>query len=136
MAFLPFVDTNVFLRHIRQDHLDHSPRATAYMTRIRRGELVVQTNVLVISEVVFTLQSFYRYSKPAVANVLLPLINLPGLKIPAKPRLRRALALYALYNVSFVDAYLAALAQQRRLSELVSFDRNYDRILGVPRIEP
>ena len=136
MAQLPLIDANIFLRHLRQDHADHSPRATEYVTRIRRGELVAETNLLVISEVVYTLQSVYRQNKPTVVNALLPLVELPGLRIPAKARLRRALALYVRYNVSFVDAYLAVLAQQRRLSELVSFDRNYDRNPGVPRIEP
>jgi len=40
------------------------------------------------------------------------------------------------YNLSFVDAYLAVLTQQQRLPELVSFDRNYDRVPGIRRVEP
>jgi len=35
---LPFVDTNIFVRHFRQDHADHSPRATAFLTRIESGQ--------------------------------------------------------------------------------------------------
>lgn len=133
---LPAVDTNIFVRHIRQDHPDHSPRATAYLLRIRRGELVAQTNELVIAEVVYVLQSFYRMSKPAIVNALLPIIVLPNLKILNKARLRTALDWYARYNVSFVDAYLAVMTQQQKLPGLVSFDRNYGRIPNIPRIEP
>ena len=136
MAPLPLIDANLFVRHIRQDHPNHSSRASDYFGRIETGELVAETNALVISEVVYTLQSFYRESKPAIAASLLPLTELPGLKIPAKARLHRALALYVRYNLSFVDAYLAALAQQRRLPELVSFDHDYDRVPGVTRVEP
>jgi predicted nucleic acid-binding protein len=28
---LPFLDTNILLRHLSQDHPDHSPRATALL---------------------------------------------------------------------------------------------------------
>lgn len=34
MTALPFLDTNVFLRHLVQDHDDHSPRATLYFNPI------------------------------------------------------------------------------------------------------
>jgi len=135
-ARLPLIDSNIFLRHIRQDHPDHSLRSSAYIARIEAGELTVTTNELVVFETVYTLQSFYHMSKPDIAAVLLPIIALPGLKIPSKARLRRTLDWYVRYNLSFVDAYLAVLAQQQGLPELVSFDRNYDRVSGVRRVEP
>lgn len=135
-AALPIIDANVFIRHIRQDHPDHSLRASAYLLRIRRRELAAQTNELVLSEVVYVLQSFYQMNKPAIAAALLPLIALPNLKIPNKARLRRTLDWYVRYNLSFVDAYLAVLTEQQGLPALVSFDHNYDRIPGVARVEP
>jgi len=88
VARLPLIDSNVFLRHIRQDHPDHSLRASAYLARIEAGELTAKTNELVLFETVYTLQSFYRMSKPDIAAVLLPIIALPSLKIPDKVRLR------------------------------------------------
>jgi predicted nucleic acid-binding protein len=133
---LPLVDTNVFVRHFRQDHPDQSPRATAYMQRIRRGELVAPTNELVLSETVHILQSIYQMTKPAIAEALLTLIALPNLKILHKARLRKTFDWYVRYNVSFIDAYLSVLTQQQELPELVSFDRNYDRIPGIARVEP
>jgi predicted nucleic acid-binding protein len=65
---LPFLDTNVLLRHFLDDHADHSPRATAYLQRI--------------------------------------------------------------------DAYFAALMEQLKLTEIVSFDRDFDRVPGLTRVEP
>ena len=135
-AALPVVDANIFVRHLRQDHADHSPRASAYIGRIETDGLVAQTTELVVSETVYVLQSVYRMSKPAIAAALLPLIALPNLKIPHKARLRTTLDWYVRYNVSFVDAALAVLVQEQKLPAVVSFDRNYDRIPGTPRDEP
>lgn len=91
---------------------------------------------MVLFETVYVLQSIYKMSKPEIAQALLPLINLPGLKIPNKARLRRVFDWYVRYNLSFVDAYLAVLTREQKLPALVSFDRNYDRIPGVVRVEP
>ncbi len=133
---LPLVDANVFLRHLRQDHAQFSPRATAYIARISRRELTVETNALVLMETVYVLQSVYKMPKAAIADALLLLVALPGLRIPNKRRLRKVFDWYVRYNLSFVDAYLAVLVEQQGLPELVSFDRNYDRIPGIHRVEP
>lgn len=136
MARFPLVDTNVFLRHLRQDHPEFSQRATAYFERIARDELVVETSDPVVFETVYTLQRFYRQPKDAIRDSLLPLLELRGIRLPNKPRFRHAFAIYASYNVSFVDAYQAALVLDRGHPALVSFDRNYDRVPGVSRVEP
>ena len=57
---LPFVDTNIFLRHLRGDHPDFSPRATAYLDSVERGEVKIRTSDTVVFETVFTLERFYR----------------------------------------------------------------------------
>ncbi len=136
MPPLPFVDTNVFLRHLRQDHADHSPRATAYLERVERGELRVRTADTVIFEVVFTLQSFYKLPKRAIRDAFLPLLELPGIVLPNKRRLRQVFAYYLDYNLSFADAYHAVLVESLGLGKVISFDRGYDRIPGMNREEP
>jgi predicted nucleic acid-binding protein len=40
---LPFIETNIFLRHLREDHARFSPRATALLKRIEQGALKVRT---------------------------------------------------------------------------------------------
>ncbi|MGH2537465.1 MAG: PIN domain-containing protein [Candidatus Promineifilaceae bacterium] len=133
---LPFLDTNIFLRHLRQDHADHSPRATAYLARIEAGQTKARTADTVIFEAVFTLQKLYSQPREAIRDALLPIIELPGIVLPGKRRLRRAFDLYVDYNLSFADAYHAALVEGLKLAEIVSFDRGYDRIPGLQRSEP
>ncbi len=136
MARLPLVDTNVFLRHLRQDHPDFSPRATAYFERIERGEIRVRTADTVVFETVFTLQSLYKQPKAAIRDAFLPLLELPGIVLPGNRRLRRVFSYYVDYNLSFADAYHAVLIESQGLQGIVSFDRGYDRIPGMKREEP
>ncbi len=136
MAETPFLDTNVFLRHLRQDHPDHSPRATAFFARVQGGEVIVRTADTVIFETVYTLQSLYQQAREAIRDTLLPLIELLGILLDGKPRFHRAFALYMIRGLSFADCFHVALMEERRLTEIVSFDRGFDRVAGITRVEP
>ena len=132
----PFLDTNLFLRHLRQDHPIHSARATAYFARIEDGEIQVRTTDLVIFEAVYTLQRTYKQPKASIRDALLPLLELPGIILPGKRRYRRAFDLYVRHNVSFADAFHAVLVTQLKLPAVISFDEDFDRIPGIKRREP
>lgn len=136
MAALPFLDANVFLRHLVQDHADHSARATLYFDRIERGGLRVETAATVVFETVFTLEKFYRHPRPLIRDNVLPLLRLPGIVLPGKRRLRRAFDLYTSTNLSFADCFHVAIAEARKSPQFVSFDRGLDRIPGLNRVEP
>ena len=131
-----FIDTNLFLRHLRQDHPDYSPRSTAYFARIERGELHGRTSDLVVFEVVYTLQRTYKQPKAAIRDALLPLLELQGILLPGKRRYRRVFDLYVRLNVAFADAFHAVLMGQLKLTEVMSFDTEFDRIPGITRSEP
>ncbi len=132
----PFLDSNVFLRHLLQDHAEFSPRATAYLARIERGELRARTADTVVFEVVFTLQRSYRQPKMTVRDAVLPLLALPGIVLPGKRRFVDVFDLYVDRNISFADAYHAVLMRSLGLDEIVTFDRELDRVPGIKRTEP
>jgi uncharacterized protein len=136
MSALPFVDTNIFLRHLRGDHADFSPRATALLQRIEQGFLKVRTADTVIFETVFTLERRYKQSKEAIRGTFLPLIELPGIELPGKRRFRQVFAYYIDQNISFADAYHVVLMKSLHLTQIISFDRDFDRISAIKRVEP
>src|SRR5690349_6817183 len=113
---LPFLDTKVLLRHLLADHPDHSPRATAYLARIEQGEIAVRTGDIVVFEVVFTLERRYRRSKTEIRETLTALLDLPGIVLPGKRRLKQALELYERLNIPFPDAYFALLMMSWKLT--------------------
>jgi uncharacterized protein len=136
MNTILFLDTNIFLRHLRGDHPDFSPRATALLQRIEQGSLKVRTADTVIFETVFTLERVYKQYKEAIRNAFLPLIELPGIILPGKRRVRRVFAYYIEKNISFADAYHAVLTESFGLEQIVSFDRDFNRISSITRVEP
>ena len=133
---IAFLDTNILLRHLLQDHAEQSPRATAYLARIESGDIRVRIAETVIFETVFTLQRQYGQPKAAIRDVLVPLIELPGIILPGKRRMREVFDMYVDLNISFVDAYHAALMKRLGLRDIVTFDRQFNRVRGVRRVEP
>ena len=136
MVAYPFLDTNVFPRHLLQDHSDHSPRATLCFDRIEHGGLRVETTMTVVFETVFTLEKFYKHPRPLIRDNVLPVLRLPGIALPGKRRLHRAFDLYTSTNFSFADSLHAAIAEARNVPAFISFDRGHDRIPGLNRVEP
>lgn len=131
-----FLDTNVLLRHFLQDDPDQSPRATACLQRIEDGALRVRIADTVVFETVFVLERRYRQPKEAIGAVLRLFVALPSVALSAKARMLRALGLYADLNLPFADAYHAAVALDTGIAEILSFDRDFDRIAGITRFEP
>ncbi len=131
-----FLDSNVLLRHLLADHPEQSPRATEYLSRVERGEIEVHTTDTVVFEVVFTLERSYCQPKQAISDALLALLELPGINLPGKRRYRRAFDLYVQHSLPFADAYHAAVMESLGITEVISFDRHFDRIPGITRAEP
>jgi predicted nucleic acid-binding protein len=68
---------------------------------------------------------------------LLPLLELPGIILPGKQHYREVFDLYVDHpSISFADCYHAVLMKQLGLKEIVSFDRDFDRLPNITRIEP
>lgn len=132
----PFLDTNVLLRHLLQDEPDQSSRATAYLERVENGDLRVRTADTVVFEAVCVLQRLYSVPRAEIRDKLLQLIDLPGIELPGKRWLYNVFGLYVDINISFADAYHAVLMERLRLGEIVSYDRGFDRVPGVKRVEP
>jgi predicted nucleic acid-binding protein len=133
------LDTNILLRHLLGDHPTHSPAATQLIQQIEQGQVSAWTTALTIAEVVFVLTGRRTYNQPraVIRTNLLPLIELPNLKVTHKRRYRRVFDLWLAHpQLSFVDAYEAALVERSTPPELYSFDSDFDLVPSVKRIEP
>jgi len=111
-------------------------RAFDLLIRIERGEEKVITSSLVIFETVFTLQSFYKVPRREIKELLLPIISLRGIQLPEKSVFYKAFDLYVNQNISFADAYNAAYMMSEEIPNIYSWDKDFDKIDGIARIEP
>jgi predicted nucleic acid-binding protein len=132
----PLLDTNVLLRHLLQDHADHSPRATRFFERVEAGEMQVRLSDLVVFETIFTMQRLARVPRDLIRDRLQVVLSAPGMVFPGRERWLQVLDLYADSGLSIADAYHAVMMQRLRIGEIASFDRDFDGIAGIVRIEP
>lgn len=122
-----FVDTNVFLRFLTEDDLEKAERARRLFASAVAGEVVVETSLLVIAEIVWTLESFYGLTHAEVAEQVTTILATPNLECPNKEQLLEALLAYTERNVDFIDAYHAVLLGRRHDVSLATFDRKHFR---------
>lgn len=131
------LDANILLRHLMQDHADHSPRSTALINDLETGPSRARITDPVVFEAVFTLERFFRIPRLQIANEIRRLIALPGIDCPGIQLLRETFDVYPReQGLSFVDCHVAIEAIMSGVNNVVSFDRKLGRVPGVTRIEP
>lgn len=138
MRDVVFLDTNILIRYLTKDDPEKAARAYAFLLQVEQGTTLATTAEAVIAEVVYVLSSktLYNVPRPTIRQRLIAIIDLPGLRLPNKPIYRRALDLYATTNLDFVDCVVVAQMERAKLTRLLSFDRDFDTIPGITRVEP
>jgi predicted nucleic acid-binding protein len=108
------------------------------LEKAERREIALRTTDLVVAELVWVLESPVTYNLPRekVKELLLPVIFLPGLKLPGKKLYRQIFELYVDQGIDFIDAYNAVHMEKQGLTQIYSYDSDFDRIAGVSRVEP
>ena len=110
------------------------PRAEGRGRRWRpvRGEWVDSGDTLTV----FTLQRTYQVPRAQIREMLRDVLSLPGIQLAGKGLCLAALDLFVECNLSYADAFHVAYLRSRGLAEIYSWDRAFDRIEGVVRLEP
>lgn len=127
-----FVDTNIFLRYLTND----VPRQAAAVDRLlemaSEGRISLVTSVVVIHEIVWTLESYYDLDRTDIRDHVFAILNTPGLHVQDPDLLLQAASDYADHNVDFADAYNAAWARRNACTTVHTFDKKHFARLGVP----
>jgi len=132
-----FLDTSIFIRHLTSDHPDHSRRALALFERILAGEIEATTSEVVIADMVHVLASqYYEIARGDIAGTISAVIELPNLKLPHRQTYLEALACYGSSRLDFADCLSVAHMKRQGITEIVSFDRDFDRFPDITRSEP
>lgn len=132
-----FLDSNIFLRFYANEG-DKQVIADCFslIDIIRIGKIKAKTSHLVISEVVWTLQSYYKASKDQIVKVINSIESIPNLKIDNKFTTNIAHQLFEVKNVKYIDALIASNPEiQSKKMIVISYDKDFDK-LGVKRLEP
>jgi predicted nucleic-acid-binding protein len=102
---------------------------------LARADALLLTD-LVLAECVYVLESFYEVEHDRVAELMRAAIGMRTIHTADPALLMRALEVYELDRLDFVEAYLVANAEATGVGEILSFDRSIDRIETITRREP
>lgn len=131
-----FLDTNILIRYLTNDDPDKAALALALLDRVAEGNEQVVTTPLVIFETIFLLQRTYKLPKTDIREKITTILSLQGVQVRERALCLRALDYYVEQNISYADAYNAAWMQDEGIAEVYSWDREFDRVAGLTRIEP
>lgn len=135
---MKLVDTNIFVRYLTQDDPKKAKASLNLLKKADTGEIDLYTSESIISEVVYVLESkkLYNRQKKEIANKVLPVLKIRKLKIPFKSSIIIALEIYANSLLDFEDALLVAHAMRLDVKEIYTYDRGFDKVPEIKRIEP
>lgn len=134
---MKWLDANVILCYLTGDDPDNAQACLALLQRVRQGDEELATSATIIAEVTYILSSQYALTHAQIVARLQPLLALRGLKLDRKRIVQRALELYAASpQLDFEDALSLEHMARLGIQEIVSYDRNFERVTGTTRREP
>ncbi len=131
-----FLDTNIFIRFLTDDVPEKADACEQIFKKAVEKEETLFTTDLVIAEIVWALESFYELPKKEVQDKVEKILNTPNLMCPHKDLILSALVLYSEKNIDYIDACNALTLKEKGIEELYSYDKHYDRIDWLTRLEP
>lgn len=132
-----FVDTNLFIRYLTNDDPALADRVELLLNDASAGTVQLVTTELVMAETVWVLESSYKLSHVQVAPLIRSILATPGMEVINGDLVGKALVLYELKNIDFVDAYIAALMEKQGIQDIYSYDRKHlSRVSSIVRKEP
>lgn len=120
-----FIDTNLFLRYLTNDIPEQADAVDALLQQAETGTVQLYTNRLVIAEIVWTLERFYKKTKPEVRDAVLAILNTSGLSVEARDQLLQAAVWYEEKNLDFIDACIAAELFEAGPDTIYTFNRKH-----------
>ncbi len=117
------IDANLLIRFLTGDNHRQAKLVEKLLADSKKTFVLLD---LVFAEIVWVLESFYQFPREEIAQKLEIVLWLPNIKSNRR-LLLQALAIYQNKNVDFIDAYLAAVSQEKKM-KIYSFDRDFSKI--------
>lgn len=137
---MKFLDTNVIIRYLTRDDEQKAEACYQLFQRVDTGDEILLTSEAIIAEVTYVLSSNrapYRLNHNEIRARLLPILMLRGLRMPQKQVCINALDIYASsHSLDFEDALSVAHMQQQSITQIISYDKDFDQIPNIQRQEP
>lgn len=126
---LGWLDTNVILRYLLNDHPERSPRARALIESAERGERGLKVAPHIVCEVVYVLES-QGYARDEIYGALKDFSRINGIEFLDGDTVFEALVDFGDKKVDFADALLAALGRAEAGTVWTFNGKHFVRLAG------
>jgi len=82
------------------------------------------------------LESYYGLDRKTIREKVEKVLNTRNLECAGREIILNALALYEEKGIDYADAYNAFILKINAITEVYSYDKHYDRVGWLKRIEP
>jgi predicted nucleic-acid-binding protein len=114
------IDTNILVRIITRDDEKQSQIALDYVSNNSTPFVI---NHIVICELVWVLESAYKYDKKQIIKALECILKVKQFLILEKNSVRSALKLYAETSIDFSDALIGYVNKEEGCEFTITFDK-------------
>ncbi len=132
-----FLDANVFIRYLTNDDPVKADRVEKLLDLAAKGKERLMTTEVVIAEVIWVLESFYKLGNGVIGPMIKAILATPGLEVINGTLVEKSVELYMKQNIDFIDGYIVAVMERHNVSEIFSYDKKHmSRITAIQRKEP
>lgn len=131
-----FIDTNIFLRYFLKENESVFKRLEKLFYEIISGKITGISNAMIIAEVIWVLDRSYKWNKEKICENVEFILNTPNIRFRERAIIIEAINLFKDKNISFIDAYNYSFIRANGVTEIYSFDRDFDKLKDVKRLEP
>lgn len=125
------IDTNLIIRFLVNDNPKKASRVEKLLKDKSNINILLDT---VVAEIVWVLSSYYLLKKEEIIEKIRSLIHVDTISCNAF-LLNRSLTIWEENNISYIDAYLAAVAELGNIT-LYSYDRRFHSVSSLTIKEP
>lgn len=121
------LDTNVLARYLLADIPEQYQQATQIFARIEKGEVYGLISILVLDELIWTLENYYSFKRKDYIPSILKILYHKKIKIieAKKEVVINTLERMKKTNIDFTDIYLSEIKGTRTI---LSFDQDFEKL--------
>lgn len=79
-----FIDSNILVYHLLQNHPDHSPRSSDLIAQLGEGLIRSACSSTVILETLFVLEKGYRIPRDAAYPPIRDIVSIPSIEFDSR----------------------------------------------------
>jgi predicted nucleic-acid-binding protein len=127
------IDTNLLVRYLTDDEPQKAKAIDTLLNSAAKGELKILIPSIVIAELVWVLESFYKMMAEDITGLVEAILNTPGVDTQDKSVIKAALKLYRSKRIDLIDAWIIEFARAKGAKRIYTFDKKHFK--GTEEIE-